>query len=146
MVIENSSIKFSTKGKTDIIDLTGKLQKIVRATRVSNGLVNIFVPGATGAVTTIEYENGLIDDFREFLERLVPEDADYKHNLSHAARNGHSHVRASLLGPSLTVPVRNGEAVLGVWQQFVFIEMDNRPRQRALMVTVMGYGKASDSA
>jgi len=146
MVIENGSIKFSTKGKTDIVDLTGKLQKIVRAARVSDGLVSVFVAGATGAVTTIEYESGLIDDFKEFLERLIPKDADYKHNLSHADRNGHSHVRASLLGPSLTVPVRNGAAVLGVWQQVVFIEMDNRPRQRTLMITVIGYGKTSDSA
>ncbi|MFH1957362.1 MAG: secondary thiamine-phosphate synthase enzyme YjbQ [bacterium] len=141
MVVKDSSIKFSTNGRTDIVDITGRLQEIVRASSASNGLVNVFVPGATGAVTAIECESGLLDDFKDFLERIAPAGADYKHNLSHADRNGHSHVRASLLGPSLCLPVRNGELVLGVWQQVVFIELDNRPRQRAVMITVIGDGK-----
>ncbi len=146
MVVKDSSIKFSTKGKTDIVDITGRLREIVRASSASNGLVNVFVPGATGAVTAIECESGLLDDFKDFLERVAPSGADYKHNLSHADRNGHSHVRASLLGPSLSIPVRKGEPVLGLWQQVVFIELDNRPRQRSVMVTVIGYGKTSNSA
>ena len=140
MIVKDGSIKFSTKGLTDIVDITGRLQEIVRSSCASNGLVNVFVPGATGSVTTIECESGLLDDFKDFLERVAPSSVDYKHNLSHADRNGHSHVRASLIRPSLSIPVRNGEMVLGVWQQVVFIEMDTRPRNRVVEVTFVGNG------
>ncbi|MCD6422783.1 MAG: YjbQ family protein [Elusimicrobia bacterium] len=142
MVIKTGAIKFKTKGSLDIVDITGELHKIVKRSDVLDGIVNVFIPGATGAITAIELESGLIEDFKEFLKRIIPEDYPYKHNLSHADRNGHSHVRASLLGPSITIPVRDGALVLGTWQNIVFIEMDNRPRSRSLVATVIGHGRA----
>ena len=146
MIVKNGSIRFKTRAVTDIIDITAQLEKIVAGSQVSDGMVNIFVPGATGAVTAIECENGLLEDFKDFLEEIIPEGGDYKHNLSHSGRNGHSHIRASLIGPSITIPVRNCISVLGTWQQVVFIEMDSRPRDRTLMVTIIGHGKTSNSS
>ncbi|MCD6412690.1 MAG: YjbQ family protein [Elusimicrobia bacterium] len=143
MIVKKASVKFSTTGKVDIVDITERVSGIVDDSDVSDGILNVFVPGATGALTTIECESGLLEDFKDFLEKIIPRGADYKHNLSHADRNGHSHVRASLIGPSITAPVRNGKVVLGIWQHIVFIEMDNRPRQRSLVVTVIGHGKTS---
>jgi len=143
MIVKNSSIKLETRGNFDIKDITSNVQNAVAGSDVDTGVVNIFVPGATGALTTIECEKGLLEDFRNFFEDIIPADGEYKHNLSHAGRNGHSHVRASLLGPSLTVPVREGVAVLGTWQRIVFIDMDSQPRSRSIMLTIMGHGKTS---
>ncbi len=143
MIVKKASIKFSTSGKVDIVDITGRLRRIVADSDVSDGIVNVFIPGATGAITAIECESGLLEDFKDFLERIVPQNADYKHNFSHADRNGHSHVRASLIGPSVTIPVRDGDVVVGIWQRIVFVEMDVRPRHRSLVVTVIGHGKTS---
>ncbi|MEA2082443.1 MAG: secondary thiamine-phosphate synthase enzyme YjbQ [Elusimicrobiota bacterium] len=140
MIIKKSAVRFATKGNFDIVDITSRLQKAVETSGAEDGLVNVFAPGATGAITAIETESGLLEDFKDFFEKIIPSDGDYKHNLSHAARNGHSHVRASLIGPDMTIPVRKGEAVLGVWQRIVFIDTDSRPREREIMVTVMGSG------
>ncbi|MBA3065061.1 YjbQ family protein, partial [bacterium] len=96
MIISKKSIKFSTNGNFDIVNITSKLQKAVTAACIEDGIVNIFAPGATGAITAIECENGLLEDFRDFFEKIIPADGEYKHNLSHAGKNGHSHVRASL--------------------------------------------------
>jgi len=129
MIISKKSIKFSTNGNFDIVNITSKLQKAVTAACIEDGIVNIFAPGATGAITAIECENGLLEDFRDFFEKIIPADGEYKHNLSHAGKNGHSHVRASL---------REGKAVLGVWQSVIFIDADSCPRDREIMITVIG--------
>jgi secondary thiamine-phosphate synthase enzyme len=101
-------------------------------------LVTVFVPGATGAVTTIEYEGGLVADLGYALQRIAPEEIDYAHNERWDDGNGHSHIRASLLGPSLVVPFCEGRLMLGTWQQIVFLELDNRPRQRKVILQIMG--------
>lgn len=122
----------------DVVDLTDRVAEAVSATGLRDGLATIFVPGATGAVTTIEHEPGLVRDMGDALQRLVPEDRDYHHNLRWHDGNGHSHIRASLLGPSLSVPFSNGRLMLGTWQQIVFLELDNRPRDRRIVCQVLG--------
>jgi len=141
MIIKTDSIKFATKGDFDIVDITSRLQDAVAASLVEEGTVNVFAPGATAALTAIECESGLLEDFRDFFEKIIPSGGDYKHNLSHAARNGHSHVRASLIGPDMTIPVRKGKAFLGIWQRIVFIDTDSGPRERELILTIIGTGK-----
>jgi secondary thiamine-phosphate synthase enzyme len=131
-------IKLSTKGNIDIIDITDELQKILIQSKVNDGILIVFVPGATGAVATIECEEGLIKDTKELFLDLVKEDKKYYHNLSHTVGNATSHLRATLLSPSLTIPIVDGELTLGVWQQVVFIDFDNRPRQRKLIVKIIG--------
>ncbi len=140
MIIKKSTIKFATRGNFDIVDITSRLQKAVAASGAEDGMVNVFAPGATGAITAIECESGLLEDFKDFFEKIIPSGGEYKHNLSHAGRNGHSHVRASLIGPDMTIPVRKGEAVLGIWQRVIFIDTDSCPRDREIMVTVIGSG------
>ncbi|MBN1235457.1 MAG: YjbQ family protein [Methanotrichaceae archaeon] len=122
----------------DVKDLTDDVQGALQSTPCQAGVVTIFVPGATGAVTTIEFEDGLVADLGEALQRLVPLEIDYAHNERWQDGNGHSHIRAALLGPSLTVPFSEGKLMLGVWQQIVFLELDNRPRQRKVIVQMMG--------
>jgi secondary thiamine-phosphate synthase enzyme len=122
----------------DVADLTDRVAEAVLSTGLKDGLATVFVPGATGAVTTIEHEPGLIRDLGEALQRLAPEDHDYHHNLRWHDGNGHSHIRASLLGPSLSVPFSNGRLMLGTWQQIVFLELDNRPRDRRIICQIMG--------
>jgi secondary thiamine-phosphate synthase enzyme len=110
----------------------------VQDSGLNSGVAVLFVPGATGAITTIEHEPGLVQDLGEALERLMPQDIEYAHNLKWHDGNGHSHIRASLVGPSLTVPFLEGRLMLGTWQQIVFLEMDNRPRRRRIVVQIMG--------
>jgi secondary thiamine-phosphate synthase enzyme len=131
-------IKLSTKGNIDIINITDELKKILIQSKVNDGILTVFVPGATGAVATIECEEGLIKDTKELFLDLVKEDKKYYHNLSHTVGNATSHLRATLLSPSLTIPIVDGELTLGVWQQVVFIDFDNRPRQRKLIVKIIG--------
>jgi len=140
MIIKKNTIKFSTNGNFDIVDITSRLQEAVEASGVEDGIANVFAPGATGAITAIECESGLIEDFRDFFEKIIPADGEYKHNLSHAGKNGHSHVRASLIGPDMTIPVRKGQVFLGVWQRVIFIDTDSRAREREIAVTVIGSG------
>lgn len=121
-----------------IVDLTEDATGAVRSSGLSSGIATLFVPGATGALTTIEFEPGLVRDLGEALERLAPEDLEYAHNERWHDGNGHSHIRASLIGPSLTVPFLEGNLSLGTWQQIVFLEMDNRPRKRRIIVQIMG--------
>lgn len=127
-----------TEGKGAICDITEGVREIVKKSGVADGIVQLFCPGSTGAMTTMEYEPGLIQDAQAFLEQWASPDYPYQHNLSHGDGNGHSHIQALLLGPSLSVPVQDGELVLGTWQQIVFIDCDNRPRNRKLFVTAMG--------
>jgi len=131
-------IEFATKGDADIIDITGEVSDAVSESEVTDGIVVVFAPGATGAVTTIEYESGLISDFKSMLERIAPQNITYAHNIRWGDGNGHSHVRASLLGPSLSVPLIDGRMQLGTWQQIIFIDLDNRPRDRKLIVQIVG--------
>jgi secondary thiamine-phosphate synthase enzyme len=136
--VYSGKINLRTSGEVDIIDITSKVSAHVKKSRIKDGIVCVFVPGATGAVTTIEYEDGLLQDFPDALERLIPKNIKYEHHLRWRDGNGHSHVRASFLGPSLSVPLNSGELVLGTWQQIVFVELDNHSRQRDLLVQIVG--------
>jgi secondary thiamine-phosphate synthase enzyme len=138
MQVVTKELQFTTKGEVEIVDLTGKVNAAVRASGVKEGLVTIFVPGATGAVTTIEYEPGLLHDLPAALERLFPRGLEYEHEARWHDGNGHSHVRAAFLGPSLTVPFKDQQLMLGTWQQIVFVELDNRPRSRRVILQIMG--------
>ena len=127
-----------TKGENDFIDITPKVIEIVRKSGIKNGLVNVFLPGSTGAITTMEYEPGLKKDLALALARIAPSGIYYHHSAMWGDDNGRSHVKASIVGPSLTVPLKNGELILGTWQQIVFLELDTRPRLRRIIVTVIG--------
>lgn len=137
MVITKRLI-FDTKGDTDIVNLSPLIEEEINQMEISDGMISIFEPGATGAVTTIEYEPGLIEDFKNLMNRLVPQEEVYNHDKRWGDGNGHSHLRASLLGPGLTVPVANGQIQLGTWQQVVFVDFDNKRRHRTLLLTIIG--------
>ncbi len=138
LIVVETEVGVKTRGELDIVDVTGEIEKIVSKTGIKNGIANVFVPGSTGAVTTIEYEPGLLKDFPNALERLAPRSAEYEHEKAWHDGNGHSHVRASIIGPSITIPIRDGALRLGTWQQVVFVELDVRPRSRRLVVTCLG--------
>ena len=131
-------INLETKGEMDIVDITHEVQKIVEESGIEDGIALIFCPGSTGAITTIEYEDGLLYDLPNALEKIAPKNAYYKHEERWHDGNGHSHVRASIIGPSLTVPVENGRLILGTWQQIIFVECDIRPRSRKIIVHIVG--------
>ncbi len=131
-------IELNSKGFADVINITGLVEEAVRASNISDGLTCVFVPGSTGSVTTIEYEEGVIEDLKEALDRLIPSDKTYKHDERWGDGNGFSHVRAAMMKPGITIPVINGELTIGTWQQIVFIDFDNRPRTRHLVVQVTG--------
>jgi secondary thiamine-phosphate synthase enzyme len=131
-------IQLKLSKEDDIIDVTKQTSDAVRESELNNGLVNVFVAGSTAAVTTIEYEPGLRYDFPKMLSRIAPKDIQYRHDETWHDGNGHSHVRASLVGPSLTVPFSNGALLLGTWQQIVMLEMDTRPRERVLTIQILG--------
>ena len=141
--IATSYLSFSTSGDTDIIDMTRQVSEKVVTSGIEEGYVHLFVPGSTASITTIEYERGAVSDLKEAIERLAPEDKYYRHNERWGDGNGHAHVRASLLGPSLTIPVINGRLALGTWQQVVFIDFDNHPRERRVIMQLAGKKKQS---
>jgi secondary thiamine-phosphate synthase enzyme len=122
----------------EIVDITEKVAGAVGKSGLSSGLAVVFIPGATGAVTTIEYEPGLESDLQDALEKIAPKDKEYAHNRRWGDGNGHSHIRAALMGPSLAVPFLEGRLMLGTWQQIVFLELDNRPRHRRIIVQMAG--------
>ena len=138
MVVVSKSIAIQTKGEGDILDLTRTVASILTETKLSSGIVTVFVPGATGALTTIEYEPGLLKDFPDMLERIAPRGLSYEHERRWHDGNGHSHVRASLIGPSITIPFVDGKLSLGTWQQIVFLELDVHRRSRNLMLQIIG--------
>ena len=138
MKVVTKHLSLKTKGEVDIIDITNDVEGAVRTIGVKNGIVTVFVPGSTGGVTTIEYELGLLSDFPAMLERIAPRNIEYEHEKRWHDGNGHSHVRSSLLGPSITVPLEDGKLTLGTWQQLVFVELDNRSRTRELVLQIMG--------
>ena len=131
-------INIKTKGEVDIVDITSDLQNIVKKSKLKDGIVCVFVPGSTGTITTIEYEPGLMKDLPRALQKIAPSDEHYDHHETWHDGNGHSHVRASLLGPCLTIPFVNGRLTLGTWQQIIFIELDVRSRVRNLVIQIMG--------
>ncbi len=137
MRVISKTIQLSSKGQDDVIDITKQVSTVVKDSNIENGTVTIFVAGSTAAITTIEYEPGLIKDFPEMLSRIIPKNIEYEHDNTWHDGNGHSHVRASLIGPSLTVPIINGRLTLGTWQQIVLLEMDTRPRNRNLILQIM---------
>ncbi len=137
-MVLSDAISLSTKGFCDIQDITSSVSAIVGKSRVQNGTVTIFCKGSTGAVTTIEYEGGVLEDLKKAIERIAPSNIPYAHDQRWGDGNGFSHVRAALLGPSLTVPILQGSLALGTWQQIVFIDFDNRGRRRNILVQVMG--------
>jgi secondary thiamine-phosphate synthase enzyme len=137
-MVLSETISLSTKGFGDIQDITSAVGVTVGKSRIKNGIVTIFCSGSTGSVTTIEYESGVLEDLKQAIERMAPSHLPYAHDQRWGDGNGFSHVRAALLGPSLTVPIIQGELALGTWQQIVFIDFDNRSRRRKIMVQVMG--------
>lgn len=138
MTVLTNSINFHSKGENDLIDLTSQTSDFVKKSGISKGIITIFVSGSTGSITTIEYEPGLVQDFPEMLSRIAPENLDYGHEQMWHDGNGHSHVKASLVGPSLTVPFIDGNLCLGRWQQIVFLELDTRSRTRNLVLQILG--------
>ena len=134
----SSRIEVSSKGFSDVIDITAEVASILEKSGLSDGIISIFVPGSTASVTTIEYEEGVIDDLKKAIERIVPSTIAYKHDRRWGDGNGFSHVRAAFLKPGLTVPFMDKKPALGTWQQIVFIDFDNRPRKRRLVVQIIG--------
>jgi secondary thiamine-phosphate synthase enzyme len=138
MSVVTKELHFSTRGEVEIVDITEKVNSALRESAIKKGIVTIFVPGATGAITTIEYEPGLLSDLPTALERLFPKGIEYGHELRWHDGNGHSHIRASFLGPSLTVPFNDQTMMLGTWQQVVFVELDNKRRSRRIILQILG--------
>ena len=138
MAVVTKKIKLHTKGDTDIIDITGQVARILSSGDIKEGILTVFVSGSTGGLTTIEYEPGLLDDLKRFFEKIVPKSDTYQHNLRWQDGNGYSHIRASFLGPDISVPFVDKVLKLGTWQQIIFIDFDNRPRSRELVVQIIG--------
>lgn len=138
MRIHTAQLEEETQGFCDIINITPKVQDQVERERFQRGLVSLFVSGSTAAITTIEYEPGLIQDLKEFLEKMIPSNKKYHHDDRWGDNNGFSHLRASILGPSLQVPMVAGKLQLGTWQQIVLLDFDNRPRRREILIQMMG--------
>ena len=138
MLVAAKKIKINTKGNTDIIDITSKVQDALSDAKIKSGTLTVFVQGSTGGLTTVEYEPGLVQDLEAFFEKIAPKSGHYEHNVRWHDGNGYSHVRASLLGPSLAVPFIDKKLQLGQWQQIIFIDFDNRPRSREILVQIIG--------
>jgi secondary thiamine-phosphate synthase enzyme len=136
--LHTGQLRFSTEGDGDVIDLTEGVQSVLESSGLEQGLVAVFVPGSTAAVTAMEHEPGGVQDLRATLERLVPAAGDYAHNRLNNDTNSHAHIKAAIVGPSETVPVRDGRLDLGTWQQLVLVDFDDRPRRRTVVVHVMG--------
>ena len=138
MKIYTDKICFKTAGDCEIVNITAEAAKILATSGIKDGIMNVFIPGATGAITTIEFEPGLESDLIELLRSIVKENGDYGHNKTHSDGNATAHLRASLLGPSLSVPIDNSKMTLGIWQNIIFVDMDNRPRERAISIKIIG--------
>jgi secondary thiamine-phosphate synthase enzyme len=138
MQVRLNHIFLTTRGDTDIVDITQKVQECIQISTLMNGLVTIFCPSSTSGITTIEYEPGVLQDLRKIFNELVPKDFNYQHDEAWHDGNGHSHVRAALLKASITIPLVDGRLTLGTWQQIVFIDFDTRPRKREIIVQIIG--------
>lgn len=138
MTVFQSEIQLKNTRETEIVDITSELERVVQKSGLKSGILSVFIAGSTGAIITLEYEPGLLRDIPDFLERVAPKSGNYFHEQTWHDGNGHSHVRASLLGPSLTIPINQGRVIHGTWQQVAFMELDVKPRQRRLYVTIIG--------
>ena len=138
MAVEAHQIVVKTTAETDIVDITPEVIQEVSRSSVRRGILTLFIPGSTAALTTIEYESGAINDLRDAIERMAPEDLYYEHNERWKDGNGYSHVRSALLGPSLQIPIIDGQLTLGTWQQIVLLDFDNRPRERRIVAQLLG--------
>lgn len=138
MRIQLFEIHLETTDETDILDITRQAQEKVLQSDIGDGSMLIFISGSTAAVTTIEYESGVVEDLAESINRIAPKNIPYRHDQRWGDGNGYAHVRASLLGPSLTVPIRDKKPLLGTWQQIVVVDFDNRPRRRKVIIQIMG--------
>ena len=136
--LETFFLEMSTTAGTDILDLTPQVQEFVGGSGIAHGLVHLFIPGSTAALTTIEYESGVVNDLRGAIERLFPQDIPYEHDRRWGDGNGYAHVRAAFFKPGLTIPLADGRLELGTWQQIVLLDFDNRPRRRRIRGQVMG--------
>jgi secondary thiamine-phosphate synthase enzyme len=137
-MVTTQELHLHTPGNCDIQDITSQVEQAVRDSGLQAGIVTIFCPGATGGLTTIEYESGVVADLQQILDEIVPPGRDYRHHLRWGDDNGHSHVRAALIGPSLTVPFVQRHLALGTWQQIVFLDFDTHPRSRRLVLQILG--------
>jgi len=138
MTVVTQDITLQSRGNCDIIDITSQVAKNVEKSGINNGTATLFIVGSTAGITTIEYEPNLLSDFKKMWDRVIPQNIPYEHNKTWGDGNGHSHVRASMLGPSLTVPFVNKRLTLGTWQQIVFVDFDNRPRSRKIVIQILG--------
>ena len=138
MTVVTKEITLQSRGNCDIIDITSEVARRVEKSGTDNGIVILFVVGTTAGITTIEYEPNLISDFKDMWDRVIPQNTPYEHNKTWGDGNGHSHVRASTLGASLTVPFVNKRLTLGTWQQIIFVDFDNRPRARKIAIQILG--------
>jgi len=138
MTVKTGNINLDTHGRTDIIDITREMERLVVESGIKSGTVTVFCPSSTSGLTTVEFEPGAVSDLKRMFEELVPSNRDYAHNATWGDGNGQSHMRASLLGPSLTIPFIEKTLTLGTWQQVVYIDFDIRPRQRELVVQIIG--------
>jgi secondary thiamine-phosphate synthase enzyme len=137
-MVTNTSIHIQTRGECDLIDITREVAHEVQESGIKDGTVTVFVPGSTGGLTTIEYEGGVLSDLQSMWGRIVPRDIPYRHDAAWGDGNGHAHVRAALLGPSLVIPFVSGRLTLGTWQQVILADFDNRPRSRNIVLQIMG--------
>lgn len=142
LTVSTHYLHFPTRGEGDVVNLTDEVNALLRQTDLESGTVTVFAPGATGAVTTLEFEPGVVRDFQRLFDQIVPKDQPYRHNVLLSDGNGHSHVRAGLLGPSVTIPFVQGRLTLGTWQEVVFVCFDDRPRDRRAVVQLMGVKQA----
>lgn len=138
MPVKTFSISLNTRGDSDIHDITDQVASHVAQSGLKDGTVTVFCHSSTSALTTIEYESGALSDLRRLFDEIIPQNREYAHNARWHDGNGHSHVRAALLGPSLTIPFVNGQLMLGTWQQIIYVDFDNKPRRRELILQVLG--------
>jgi secondary thiamine-phosphate synthase enzyme len=138
MTVKTSSLSLNTRGNADIHDITDQIASAVSESDLKTGTITIFCPSSTSGVTTIEYESGALSDLRRLFDEIIPQNREYAHNARWHDGNGHSHVRAALLGPSLTIPFVEGQLTLGTWQQVIYMDFDNKPRRRDLILQLIG--------
>jgi secondary thiamine-phosphate synthase enzyme len=137
VALHTGRLEFSTQGDGDVIDLTEGVESVVRSSGADSGVVTVFVPGSTAAVTTMEFEPGGVHDLRAVLDQLIPSEGEYEHNRLNHDTNSHAHIRAAIVGPSESVPIQEGRLATGTWQQLVLVDFDDRPRRRTVTVTVV---------
>lgn len=141
-MVHTGRIQLRTRGNAESHDLTDVVAQIVARSGIRSGVVTVFTPSSTSALTTIEYEDGALADLRRALDEIAPPDRDYRHHLRWGDDNGHAHLRAALLGPSLSIPILDGRLTLGTWQQILFLDLDTRPRQREIVIQIIGEAEA----